>query len=995
MSDIEGLIRRPTEPSPSSITPLLGTNRLQSAVDHMSKSVDKVSGWLDKASDRLAKMSAPTAGMGSGTTLNGGKQNGGGSSIGGVRMLGAGASNGAASGTPHSFLGMPYQQNIPTMTQQYGAPTQTGGKSNGGAVNWPRYGAALGGAWGAATVQAGLDRTQSFVASNTSAQLMTRSVIGGDWQRLRTGVVHDNWTATSDQDAFAGVANLRASGFTYGSRQWNSQMSQAKNYSMMDPTVSGADAGARIAAPQQIATTNYLLGRGINTRGKTGMAVADQMVDKFIKSNKSWSQKDYDSLWGAQGGARLATNQIAKVDPNAAALFQDRLQGTMQAQMHGMTKEAYRSAIDSGNWDALKQYGFSETDLNKTKEKAARQRNIDDNMAGGFSTGLNNAVDAIGAFQEALEKVTDGPLGAMAGYGHGWAGSSGLLGSATHIGGSMAGGYFGGKMASSLAKNGVKGTAINAASSGAGAVAKGASGVASVAGKAGKFMKGVPLLGLGIDAATTAFQGDERDRRKQNAMSHGWGDGMATYMSWRDTFASNLTFGLYGGAPDTQDPSSGGSAGERYGMFGTGGEKGGQAVKPVGNAPITAPFGRYKKSGKAHYGIDFGVPSGTPVRANRSGKVVVAGWSNTGFGNHVRIDIGDGTIEIYGHLSQLNVRVGQTIKAGDVIGKSGSSGNSTGPHLHFEVRKGGGGTGNAVDPSSYLKGADNPAPVSADAGSGSSVGSAGKGADGLGSARSMTASPWGVGEGQIVSGALGSLVGSMRSGSSGEGDSGAADAPSSPATAASGQFRDVLARAGFKGTSLGMAYAIMMAESGGNAHAHNTNKATGDNSYGLFQINMLGGMGPERRSKFHLANNDALFDPLTNAKVAYDMSKGGSDWHDWSTYKRGDYKKYLGGQQKSYDVGSTNIDVDQVARVHKGEMILDPVTADEMRKALSSNRPTDLFGSKGGKGGGIRIDNLTIQTAHQFTDSAATDLAKQFLSIVNNHDEVSTIMGGN
>lgn len=105
----------------------------------------------------------------------------------------------------------------------------------------------------------------------------------------------------------------------------------------------------------------------------------------------------------------------------------------------------------------------------------------------------------------------------------------------------------------------------------------------------------------------------------------------------------------------------------------------------------------------------------------------------------------------------------------------------------------------------------------------------------------------------------------------------------------------ILQQAGFKGEGLKMAYAIAMAESGGNAHAHNGNAGTGDNSYGLFQINMLGGMGPERRAQYGLSSNDALYDALTNAKVAYKMSNGGKNWGPWSTYGNGAYKQYYGG----------------------------------------------------------------------------------------------------
>ena len=119
----------------------------------------------------------------------------------------------------------------------------------------------------------------------------------------------------------------------------------------------------------------------------------------------------------------------------------------------------------------------------------------------------------------------------------------------------------------------------------------------------------------------------------------------------------------------------------------------------------------------------------------------------------------------------------------------------------------------------------------------------------------------------------------------------------------------ILKQAGFNGQALQVAYAIVMAESSGNARAHNPNAGTGDNSYGLFQINMLGAMGPERRKAFGLKNNEQLFDPLTNAKIAYRMSNGGKNWTPWSTYNRGDYKKYLGSSGASvsnYDSSITS-----------------------------------------------------------------------------------------
>ncbi len=107
------------------------------------------------------------------------------------------------------------------------------------------------------------------------------------------------------------------------------------------------------------------------------------------------------------------------------------------------------------------------------------------------------------------------------------------------------------------------------------------------------------------------------------------------------------------------------------------------------------------------------------------------------------------------------------------------------------------------------------------------------------------------------------------------------------------QLRDAASKAGFTGNALNMAVAIGMAESGGNAGEVNNNPGTGDLSYGDWQINMLGGMGPQRRAQYGLSSNDALLDPYTNARVAYAMSGGGQNWNPWSTFKSGAYRQYL------------------------------------------------------------------------------------------------------
>ena len=91
----------------------------------------------------------------------------------------------------------------------------------------------------------------------------------------------------------------------------------------------------------------------------------------------------------------------------------------------------------------------------------------------------------------------------------------------------------------------------------------------------------------------------------------------------------------------------------------------------------------------------------------------------------------------------------------------------------------------------------------------------------------------------------------------------------------------LLKSVGFEGTGLKKAWAIAKRESNGRPLAYDGNLRTGDNSYGLFQINMLGSLGVDRRERYNLKNNNELFDPVTNAEITYKMTNGGEDWSSW------------------------------------------------------------------------------------------------------------------
>jgi murein DD-endopeptidase MepM/ murein hydrolase activator NlpD len=135
--------------------------------------------------------------------------------------------------------------------------------------------------------------------------------------------------------------------------------------------------------------------------------------------------------------------------------------------------------------------------------------------------------------------------------------------------------------------------------------------------------------------------------------------------------AAGVSTGVYGG---------GACAGGYEGLYGTGG-----FIWPTINHTIS---GNDYWSG--HLAIDIGSAPGEPISAADAGVIVFAGWATGGYGNTVAIDHGNGYATLYGHLSSVIIGCGQSVRQGQIIGYGGSTGNSTGPHLHFEIRYQGG-----------------------------------------------------------------------------------------------------------------------------------------------------------------------------------------------------------------------------------------------------------------------------------------------------------------
>ncbi len=147
-------------------------------------------------------------------------------------------------------------------------------------------------------------------------------------------------------------------------------------------------------------------------------------------------------------------------------------------------------------------------------------------------------------------------------------------------------------------------------------------------------------------------------------------------------------------------------------------------------------------------------------------------------------------------------------------------------------------------------------------------------------------------------------------------------------------------QAGFDHQAAIVMTAIAGAESSWKPTNFNGNTRTGDQSYGLWQINMLGALGPERRKWLHLSDNKQLFDPRTNARAAWEISGHGRHFSPWSTFKRGEHRKFMNQAEAaakavpSYDSGAYRIENDHLALVHKDEMVLPAEPAKRVRDAV-------------------------------------------------------------
>lgn len=351
-----------------------------------------------------------------------------------------------------------------------------------------------------------------------------------------------------------------------------------------------------------------------------------------------------------------------------------------------------------------------------------------------------------------------------------------------------------------------------------------------------------------------------------------------------------------------------------------------QSPVPPGTK-VSSPFGPRPEAAKRnpgissnHSGVDYAVPVGSRIVAAADGVVSETG-THRQYGYYVIIRHAAKST-LYGHLSKILVSKGQKVRRGEVIALSGGkkgapgAGSSTGPHLHFEIRSHGGvGAQGRVNPQSlfgkafsFIKNLGSKVLSGLKTMAGKALGAFGVKAfepsvETYDSPISQRYSSPSVSQLLKMLGGSPTDFKKITSGLDPKSrawkdnfdlkDTEGRGGEKGIAGGSREGLVNILYNAGFRGEALKTAFAVAMAESGGVATRHSHPSLKKDDSYGLFQINMIGGLGPARRKQYGLTSNKELYNANTNSRIAYTISKGGKNWKPWGAYSSGAFTKYL------------------------------------------------------------------------------------------------------
>lgn len=493
----------------------------------------------------------------------------------------------------------------------------------------------------------------------------------------------------------------------------NSAVFQANVSAMSNlvPTGNGAQAAQAVAALNQGKNVNMLRMIGVNVRGADGMMRNFKDIAKDLwntlnrqKQGGGGIKKD-DILFSLQPGNALDSmmNQYFGNDPVLRQGVVNELLLLAGGGSGNIQKDARSQGLVTGAMASQASKVASQVNVQQAAAQYELKGMIEANKA--LAT-LNNRFAGLIEKSRTLQKILEGKgfLDTMAGAGHG-AGSAvlgmagaGLLGVGKWGFGKLKGLFGGGGGAAAAAEG-------EAAAASGGWLSK----IGGLKGAAGRLFSGAAVYGGMEWLQGLLNKADVPDWvRNSGNFAFDLGEGALTGLAVGKNPYSALAGMVAGGYGAVTNP---------YKKKGTGGGEDGLEPSKVSmplnnNPPITSPFGKVRHIithggrhnaswGKPHGGVDYGVGEGTPVYAVKDGVVQETPYDSNGFGNYVKILHEDGKLSYYGHLSSMTAKSNTKVSAGDLVGYSGDTGNSSGPHLHFEVREG----GQSIDPLDYLAGA--------------------------------------------------------------------------------------------------------------------------------------------------------------------------------------------------------------------------------------------------------------------------------------------------
>jgi SLT domain-containing protein/cell wall-associated NlpC family hydrolase len=1022
--------------------PLLGWNKAQDAISKLAKNVEALNKGLETAAAKMKTVGGGAQGLWQGWHSGGSGSQSGARGFGmlandvwnNTSNYGHGRPNGGAS-APSTAPRAGGQQRQTTsangggaafsgQTGQGGGAANNGGQggSGGSGTNTPRLGGGAGNNGGQRkspyTLKGGLKDFYAWSTKQMPDKVLMDSVTyqsgqisSQSYAATARQAFTNNYGAQSTPDAGAAYQTLaQSTAGSPGSANFNSAWNYAKTSGYLNPGVSEAQ---RVRAMTGAWTAqSYYANQAIgiqtikNGKRQDPRQIAQQVMQRW-SSLKNVKNKDqiHDTL--SDGSAMMQS--LARTMPaDTLQQVKSELTGMLNAQIKGASEQQYVSTMNkanSGDKSAkaqLKKWNIGDSDAQSIQDRAATLRNQDVNTLQPFNDGLKTATTYLDKFSTAVQSFLksthlDTPIG--------WAGGAGSMvgsavGSAVGNYGMMRGLGMAGRM---LGGTGGAGSLLGGAGTAAadgGMMAGAGALLRSPLAKAG----GLGLAGWGIHAAGDYAAKHVKNKKGKKAINvasatlgdAAYGAAIGTLFGPEGTVIGGAIGGGYGlvsslwggdGGSGSSAASATGGKG-KSGAVATGTNGAGKTAAAVIKVAMKYLGVKYVWGGSSPKGFDcsgliqfsfkqIGVSlPRTAAQQQKAGKPVKLGQERAGDllfnGNpahHVVMCIGNGKIIEAPHTgSSVRIRAyqpGEFTNAVRILGAVGNLGDLTDD-----------GTDTAGSDSNRLS----------SMGFGGDVGS-------YGSVEEVDAIAAGIAS--VGAANVGSGVGAGQGGSSSKSTDNGSVPGSMPTGNLKGWIKSALGIL-HQDTASNEKYVNTMAlhESGGNPHAQNnwdSNAKAGHPSKGIMQTI------DSTFNAYSLAGHKNIWNPVDNiiAGVRYADSRYGS-----LAKVPGIKSMANGGSYKGYAVGSANIDVDQTARVHKGEMIIPAHQADAIRKALSSNTP--LAGGIGGlntSGGKATLNfhagAITVQVSGAMDQTSARDAANKFMTALAEDNRINLIAAGN